>query len=269
MSDGRNLLAFLLAALVHGLFASFLYYSVRWQNPRQQPIEIELWSPPPAPAATISMDVPAPPAPEPAPPAPEPVPAPADIALPKAKLASKAPLVKAPPAAAALAKPVAPSVAAKPAKVEAKADAKPLKPAPAGAESTVPTPRSDSTTSAEATPTFDAAAAMRDLAARRKAQADAEQQRLLNEYKLQVNYRVKRNLKYPDDLPGNPEATYAVVLLPDMSVLDVQLKQSSGNPAFDEAVKRAIVATSQFPPLPAGFDFAQYRNQTLKFRAKD
>ncbi|MBV8634755.1 MAG: TonB C-terminal domain-containing protein [Burkholderiaceae bacterium] len=91
----------------------------------------------------------------------------------------------------------------------------------------------------------------------------------MDAYYGRVSAMVRHNLYYPEDTGGNPEAVFAVTLLPDMSVLDVTLKKSSGVPAFDEATKRAILKTKQYPPLPAGVDFSVIRRNNLRFRLHD
>jgi colicin import membrane protein len=40
-------------------------------------------------------------------------------------------------------------------------------------------------------------------------------------------------------------------------------------PAFDEAVRRAILRTGQYPTPPAGVDIRSLRKHTLKYRLHD
>ena len=71
-------------------------------------------------------------------------------------------------------------------------------------------------------------------------------------------------------MTGNPEAVYEVTLLPGGDVLLATLKKSSGVPAYDAAVARAIDAAS---PLPVPDDpklFQRYfRKFNLSFRPKE
>jgi colicin import membrane protein len=54
------------------------------------------------------------------------------------------------------------------------------------------------------------------------------------------------------DIPGNPAVEYTVELLPDGSLRgEPKMTRSSGIPAFDQAVRRAIDKTAPFPPDPA------------------
>ena len=73
----------------------------------------------------------------------------------------------------------------------------------------------------------------------------------------------------PANMQGNPEARFEVVLLPGGDVLSATLRKSSGVPAYDEAVERAIWKAQ---PLPVpGDDLFQenFRELLLKFRPKD
>ena len=54
------------------------------------------------------------------------------------------------------------------------------------------------------------------------------------------------------DIPGNPAVEYTVELLPDGSLRgEPKMTRSSGIPAFDQAVRRAIDLSAPFPPDPA------------------
>ena len=70
----------------------------------------------------------------------------------------------------------------------------------------------------------------------------------------------------PPGINGNPEAVYKVTLLPGGEVLDIKLVKTSGIPAYDAAVERAIHAAD---PLPVPTDpdlFQQLRELPYKFR---
>ncbi len=71
----------------------------------------------------------------------------------------------------------------------------------------------------------------------------------------------------PPEIAGNPEAIFDVVQLPTGEIIDAQLRKSSGNRAYDEAVQRAIIKASPLP-RPDSPDLFQ-RNLTLKFRPLD
>jgi colicin import membrane protein len=99
---------------------------------------------------------------------------------------------------------------------------------------------------------------LRQEAARAGAQGD------MDRYKLAIATKVRGKLLRPPGLSGNPEATFEVDQLPSGEVLDVRLKRSSGVPALDEAIRRAILGSSPLP-LPANPALFQ-RTLELKFR---
>ena len=70
--------------------------------------------------------------------------------------------------------------------------------------------------------------------------------------------------RVPNVLLVNPEAIFEVSQLPTREVLSVKLKRSSGNPALDEAIERAIRKSS---PLPAPDDPSLFqRDLTIKYK---
>jgi colicin import membrane protein len=78
---------------------------------------------------------------------------------------------------------------------------------------------------------------------------------------------VRGNWILPQDLEGNPEAIFLVIQLPTGEVLSTKLLKSSGNPAYDTAVERAILKSS---PLPLPSDRALFsRELKLTFRPRD
>ncbi len=68
----------------------------------------------------------------------------------------------------------------------------------------------------------------------------------------------------PAGSAGNPEAIFAVVLLPTGEVWSARLRKSSGNRAYDEAWERAILKPSPLPRPDRPDQFA--RELQLKFR---
>ncbi|TDN51399.1 TolA protein [Azoarcus indigens] len=98
--------------------------------------------------------------------------------------------------------------------------------------------------------------AARASAARNRAAGDA--------YQNAIRTKVRGNLLRPPGLSGNPEAVFEVDQLPSGEVLNVTLKRSSGIPALDEAIERAIRRSSPLP-LPESRELFQ-RTLELKFR---
>jgi colicin import membrane protein len=97
--------------------------------------------------------------------------------------------------------------------------------------------------------------------------ADAAKARANADYIRRIQAKVKGNVVVPPEIAGNPEAIFDVVQLPTGEIIDAQLRKSSGNRAYDEAVQRAIIKASPLP-RPDSPDLFQ-RNLTLKFRPLD
>lgn len=101
---------------------------------------------------------------------------------------------------------------------------------------------------------------------RAAAEAAAAQVRALEGFKRKISQKIRGRVVLPPGISGNPEAVYSVTLLPGGEVLDVKLVKSSGVPAYDAAVERAIHAAD---PLPVPTDpdmFQQLRQANYKFR---
>ena len=98
-------------------------------------------------------------------------------------------------------------------------------------------------------------------------QAAAARQNQIDEYRKAISKQIKRFIVLPPNIQGNPEAEFDVVQLPGGEVLGAKLKRSSGNPAYDNAVERAILKAQ---PLPKPLDPALFtRELNLKFRPKE
>jgi len=112
---------------------------------------------------------------------------------------------------------------------------------------------------------------LRELLARQQAEAARQQAaaraRALNEYIARIQAKVKSSWILPPDIQGNPEAVFDVVQLPTGEVLSTRLVKSSGNPAYDAAVERAILKSSPLP-LPASRELFS-RDLKLTFRPQD
>lgn len=102
----------------------------------------------------------------------------------------------------------------------------------------------------------------------------AEQQasakaRLRNEYIERIRAKIKRNVQVLQNIQGNPEAEFDVVLLPGGEVLSVKLKRASGNAAYDSAVERAIFKAQPLPLPPDPALFRDFRELNLRFRPQE
>jgi colicin import membrane protein len=85
--------------------------------------------------------------------------------------------------------------------------------------------------------------ATRAVAARRT----SEMSGVVAKYQDEIRAKVRSNTRLPENLKGNPQVKFQVQLLPTGEVLNVKLVQSSGNPALDDAVERAINKSSPLP----------------------
>ena len=81
-------------------------------------------------------------------------------------------------------------------------------------------------------------------------------------YGARIQARVKPNIVFTEDVAGNPTATVQVHALPDGTITSRKLLKSSGVPAWDEAVLRAIDKTEILPrdvdgrvPTPLNIEF--------------
>jgi len=95
----------------------------------------------------------------------------------------------------------------------------------------------------------------------------AANQGLVNEYMAKIQAKIRGNVNRALCGDGNPELTFKVSLMPNGEFISPPtLTKSSGNPACDSAVERAIIASEPFP-LPTDPDaLSQFRNLNLKFK---
>ena len=66
-------------------------------------------------------------------------------------------------------------------------------------------------------------------------------------YGAKVAARIKPNIVFTESAPGNPRAEVEVRTLPDGTITSRRITKSSGNPAWDDAVLRAIDRTATLP----------------------
>jgi colicin import membrane protein len=81
-----------------------------------------------------------------------------------------------------------------------------------------------------------------------------------------VRARVRPNIVFSDDVPGNPEAVVNVRLAPDGTIVSKRLLKSSGHAGWDNAVLRALDKTEV---LPRDVDGRVPPSGDLVFRPKD
>jgi len=76
------------------------------------------------------------------------------------------------------------------------------------------------------------------------------QARTIADYQDRIRSKIRGYVRLPLNLSGNPEVVFQVQLLPDGEVHKLSLLHSSGQPAYDNEVERAILKASPFP-LPS------------------
>jgi colicin import membrane protein len=108
-----------------------------------------------------------------------------------------------------------------------------------------------------------------DVAAKLAKERAAAQASLNDKYIRLIQNHVKRQIVEPPNLQGNPQVEFDVVLIPGGEVLTVRLRRSSGVPAYDAAVERAILKSSPLPLPPDPSLFQQFRDLHLKIRPKE
>lgn len=241
--------------LVHVGLLAVLFFGVQWKRSPPEVMEVELWSALPTPALQ----------PPPPPPPPEP------------RVESK-PEPKAVPKVEARPEPLAPKkpdIALKEEKKKPEPKKPEPKPEPPKPEVKKPEPRPEPKKveppkpEVKAPPKFDfdkelarETSQLRSSAATRQmanaAAAEAEQRasaanRGLQAWGDKVSRHIRQYVVLPGAIQGNPQAIFELRVLPSGDVLQpIRLKKTSGNPALDSAVERAIIKSSPLPKPESG-----------------
>jgi colicin import membrane protein len=233
--------ALIFTLLVHGLLVAALFLGVQWKRSQPEVMEVELWSPMAQPAKA------------PPPPPPEPEVRPEPKPLPKVE-------PKPEPAP-----PKKPDIVVKQEKKPEQKQVVPPKPEVKKPEAKQPVDRAmQEALEREVRQRREA-----EMQAHLKAQAEAEQRnaenrRGLDIYIGRIRGKVRGNMVTPPGIQGNPEALVRVTQLPTGEVLSVRIERSSGNPALDAAIERAIMRSS---PLPKPDDPSLFKRELeIKYR---
>jgi colicin import membrane protein len=242
--------AIALAVLVHLIFAAVLVFGVNWQTKEAAPVMAELWNSLPA---LAPKPVPKPePEPEPAP-LPEPKPQPKPVPKPEPKLEQP--------------KPVKADIELKDKEKKRKEEERKKAETEKRLKEQALKEQHAQLEAEQATLSKQREEA--DAARKQMAAQAAAQSRLMADAISRIGSHVRRFVVMPPDVVGNPQAEFEVFLIPTGEVLNVKLSRSSGNPAYDNAVERAIRKAS---PLPLPTDPAlvgRFRELKLKFRPNE
>ena len=232
----------ILALAVHGVFFALLYFGIAWQAKPLEIMRVELWQSLPE---TVEAPAEKPMVQEVVQPA-----QPVKIEQPEIELPEKK-------------KPVpTPVEAVEPKRVEKK----PVKKKAAA--------KSAGEKAAGQQPAVQDRDQIQDLlieqqqAERVKAEQAAAKGRMVNEYKAKIENKIKNNIVEPPGVPDDALAVFRVTLLPGGAVMSVEMKKSSGNTAYDNAVERAIYKSDPLPLPPDAAMFKDFRILELKFRPR-
>jgi TonB family protein len=96
------------------------------------------------------------------------------------------------------------------------------------------------------------------------------QQKTVDEFMAQIQASIRSHIVIPANMSGNPEVIYHVVLFANGTLINTTLAKSSGVPAYDEAVLRAMHAAEPLP-LPRDPELFQqaFRELRLAFRPNE
>ncbi len=109
-----------------------------------------------------------------------------------------------------------------------------------------------------------------DIQRKQAEQATTARAAQVDKYKKAISDKIRRFIVLPPNIQGNPEAEFSVPLLPDGNVMaGVNLKRTSGNTAYDNAVERAILRAQPLPVPPDPAMFREFRELNLKFRPQE
>ena len=245
-----------LALVVHGLFFLVLVMTFTWKStPPMQVAEVELWD-------SVPPTKPIPPAikPEPKIEPPQPTPPPETPPEPKAEIQ-----VKAKPPVPEIKKP--PKETPKPdPKIQAKAEEQKRKDALRKLQEDLLKDDHPIDKDADKIATEAKAAAE----AKHAAEALAASSGVVDEYKARIVSKIKRSVNTQPCGAGKPILIFAIALLPTGEVSgNPQLVKSSGLPACDQAVERAILQAQPLPLPPQPELFSQFRNNNFTFRPNE
>ena len=289
--------------LVHVGLLAFLFFGVQWKRSQPDVVEVELFSSRPTTAVQAAAPPPPPPPPPEVKPEPKPEPRPEPKPVPKVEPKPEPPPPKKPDIAIKEEKkppkpepkkpepePKKPEPKPEPKKLEPKPEPRkpepkvepkpePKKPEPK-AELRKAEPQPEPKKTEPRVPDFSKELASETAQLKSRPNANAQQmasaagaeaaqrasasKRGMEEYATRIRVKVRGNIVLPPNIQGNPEAIFVVEQLPGGEILNIRLKRSSGSPALDSAIERAIKKSSPLPdpPDPALFQ----RTLEIKYR---
>lgn len=253
--ESHQVPAGILALAVHGAFFSLLYFGFAWQTQYEAAMSVELWESLPE---TVNAPLAEPRAEETVQPVqPEKIAEP-DIAQPEPKVAQPEPEAAQPEPKIAQPEPDIALPAEK--KTEVRRETK----KPVKKEDAKLARKHAEQEAAEQ----NQARLAEQQAARERAEQAAAKGRVLNEYRTKIQNKITRNIVMPPGVPDDSLALFRVTLLPGGGVLSTEMKKSSGNAAYDNAVERAIYKSDPLPLPPDAALFNDFRVLRLEFQPR-
>lgn len=241
-----------LAMAVHALFLAALMLSMSWKNLPHLPVEAELWAALPEPLQPEPEPAP-PPAHEPAPLLPPPVAAPvpkdADIALRKAEM-EKQEQKRLEQKRQAEAELRAQEEARKQEELRQAEEKARLEREEQAERTRIEQLKQElKRKQMEQEMARQAQAELENEAAQILAQQEQalRRDRLVDDFKRRIQSKVQSYVRVPQNISGNPEAVFQVSLFANGEVRNTVLVKSSGQPAYDVEVERAILKASPLP----------------------
>jgi colicin import membrane protein len=99
-----------------------------------------------------------------------------------------------------------------------------------------------------------------------RAEQAAAKGRVVDEYQAKIRAKIRGKVVMPPDVANDARAEFLVTLVPGGEVLKAELKKSSGNTAYDNAVERAIWKSDPLPLPPDAQLFNRFRELDLVFK---
>ena len=259
--------AIILAVIVHAAFFAVIVFGVTWQSKPEAPIEAELWKdlPPAVKPAKPPEPQPEPPKPEPEPPKPEPVKPEPPKPQPEPPKAKPEPPKPDPAVAEKLEREKREKDRKE--KLEREKREKQEREAEKKKQDETKKKQDDAKKKRE-----DEKKRAEDDRARKEIEqareaASATRKKEFDRYVDAIRSKIRGKANVPDNITGNPQVEVRIRILPGGDVLDAQITRSSGNPAYDAAIERAIRSAAPLPvPEPSSELFPQFRDLRLNIR---
>lgn len=92
--------------------------------------------------------------------------------------------------------------------------------------------------------------------------------RIVNESAISIANKIRRLIVVPSNVADDARVEFAVTMSPDGLIQNLRLISSSGNAAYDNAVKRAILKAQPLPVPQEAALFNKFREMRLTFMPK-